>query len=82
MVRGIESPCVEERKMKATPFSYKDNGSSTYQIQESTEQFYQELNDMRQGSTFEELLEDANNPSRFARKQTDEELNTTICFSD
>ena len=67
-VRGFEMP-IQNKKNK---YYFKEVGRNTKETVEFIEKFYSELFEIREGATFEDLLNDANNPSYFRKTLMEE----------
>ena len=65
-MRGIEETKIEPRKKKR--FVMIDIGPSTEETQELLYKMYVELNEYRGGKTLKELVDRANDPSNFMRR--------------
>ena len=68
-MRGLEMPIIKGKKSK---YYFREVGRDTKETVEYIEKYYNELYKVRDGASFEELLDEANNPLFFKKKIIEE----------
>jgi len=68
-MRGLEMPICEEKKPK---YYFKLTGRNTKETVEYIEKYYTKLYEIRDGASFEELLNETNNPVYFKKSHIKE----------